>query len=128
MKTIGVAVKAIILRDGNLLLLKKSKEENVAPETWDLPGGRVEYGEAPQKALEREVFEETGLRVSVDSPTRVWSFMDGKLHLVGITFLCRYLSGEVILSGEHTKHIWMAKGTPLELPEWLHKEIFAIPW
>ena len=30
---------------------------------WVMPGGRVDVGEAPRQACEREVFEETGLRV-----------------------------------------------------------------
>jgi ADP-ribose pyrophosphatase YjhB (NUDIX family) len=33
---------------------------------WMLPGGRVERGETPQRAAERETLEETGLEVAVD--------------------------------------------------------------
>lgn len=38
---------------------------NYANKNWTTPGGRVERGEKPSKALEREVREETGFNVSV---------------------------------------------------------------
>jgi 8-oxo-dGTP diphosphatase len=34
--------------------------------TWSLPGGRIEPGESPKAAAEREVLEETGLKVDVE--------------------------------------------------------------
>lgn len=36
---------------------------------WTLPGGKVNRGESLVKALKREVYEETGLRVHIGSPT-----------------------------------------------------------
>jgi 8-oxo-dGTP diphosphatase len=46
---------------GRLLLIRRGH----APHTgrWTLPGGRVEPGETPEQAIEREVLEETGLTV-----------------------------------------------------------------
>jgi 8-oxo-dGTP diphosphatase len=46
---------------GRLLLIRRGH----APHTglWSLPGGRVEAGETPEQAVEREVREETGLQV-----------------------------------------------------------------
>jgi 8-oxo-dGTP pyrophosphatase MutT (NUDIX family) len=43
-----------------LLLLRTS------PRAWELPGGAVEPGEAPDIAVRREVREETGLHVEID--------------------------------------------------------------
>ncbi|MGY5779415.1 NUDIX domain-containing protein [Rhizobium sp. LEGMi135b] len=43
---------------GRLLLQEKSSGEG-----WSLPAGAIELGETPQQAIEREVLEETGLRV-----------------------------------------------------------------
>ncbi|MBR0213028.1 MAG: NUDIX domain-containing protein [Alphaproteobacteria bacterium] len=40
-----VALKAIIHKDGKILVLKRSCEEDVFAELWDIPGGKIEYGE-----------------------------------------------------------------------------------
>jgi ADP-ribose pyrophosphatase YjhB (NUDIX family) len=54
-----------IVRDdaGRLLLVRRRNEP--ARGLWSVPGGRVEDGESDADATEREVLEETGLRVLV---------------------------------------------------------------
>jgi 8-oxo-dGTP diphosphatase len=46
---------------GRLLLIQRGQEPSRG--LWSLPGGRVEAGETTEQAVEREVLEETGLRV-----------------------------------------------------------------
>jgi 8-oxo-dGTP pyrophosphatase MutT (NUDIX family) len=55
-----VRVSAFICRGGTVLLANQRRRGR---DVWLLPGGGVERGEALAEALEREVFEETGLRV-----------------------------------------------------------------
>jgi len=57
-----LGVYALVLHEGDVVLIKKAK----GPFTglWDLPGGKIEFGESPREALEREVLEETGLTVA----------------------------------------------------------------
>jgi ADP-ribose pyrophosphatase YjhB (NUDIX family) len=45
---------------GRLLLVRRSDSGN-----WELPGGRVEFGEDATAAVEREVAEESGVTISV---------------------------------------------------------------
>jgi 8-oxo-dGTP diphosphatase len=47
--------------EGRLLLIRRGHDPHRG--RWSLPGGRVEAGESPQQAVEREVREETGLSV-----------------------------------------------------------------
>lgn len=54
--------RAIILHDGNILMIFRRKE---GKEYWTLPGGGVEEGETPEEAVIREVMEETTIVVSV---------------------------------------------------------------
>lgn len=58
-----IAVGAICVRDGQLLLIRRRHAP--ARGRWSLPGGRVEIGELLADALKREVREETGLEISV---------------------------------------------------------------
>lgn len=48
---------------GRLLLVKRANEPGRG--LWSLPGGRVAEGESDHSAVRREVFEETGLTVTV---------------------------------------------------------------
>ncbi len=54
-------VSALLVRDGAVLLAKRSPAKRAYPNTWSFPGGHVEPGEALDAALVREVGEEVGL-------------------------------------------------------------------
>ena len=60
----GVGCGAAILRDGRLLLVKR----RCAPEAgcWNLPGGKVEFGESVAEAIKREIREEVGLDITLE--------------------------------------------------------------
>jgi ADP-ribose pyrophosphatase YjhB (NUDIX family) len=58
-----VGVTGIIFNEKNEVLLFK---HSYRTHSWSLPGGYMSAGEHPQEALEREIFEESSLVVSVD--------------------------------------------------------------
>jgi ADP-ribose pyrophosphatase YjhB (NUDIX family) len=55
----GIAHDAL----GRILLVKRGKPPGQG--LWSVPGGRVEHGESDERAVERELREETGLSVIV---------------------------------------------------------------
>ena len=67
MTTLGVFA-AIFDGDGRILCVRM----NYATHAWTTPGGRVEPGESPLAALEREVLEESGLVVAADALVGVY--------------------------------------------------------
>ena len=69
----GMAVKAIVYdRTGRCLALRRDPRSNLYPGQWDLPGGKVDDGESFDAALQREVFEETGLRLELMGVIGAW--------------------------------------------------------
>ena len=59
-------VVAAVIRDheGRILLTRRPKGRHMAG-LWEFPGGKVLAGEAPERALERELEEELGVEVEV---------------------------------------------------------------
>ena len=77
---------------------------------WCIPGGAMESGESAAEACEREVFEETGLKVRVkhlvgvySNPDQLVIYPDGnKVHIVVIGFEAEIIGGKLGLSNETT--------------------------
>jgi 8-oxo-dGTP pyrophosphatase MutT (NUDIX family) len=66
MKNLSRAVVAIIENDGKILIGKKRlKEKNLLNNAWHIPGGKNLEFETDIDAIKRELFEETGLNISI---------------------------------------------------------------
>ncbi|MDE0350847.1 MAG: NUDIX domain-containing protein [Gammaproteobacteria bacterium] len=66
------AVRALVLAaPGNEILLLRFRNPSGGEDLWLTPGGGVRSGESAEAALRREVWEETGLRLTVPAPL-VW--------------------------------------------------------
>lgn len=65
-KPLRLSAKIVIQdKDDRCLMLKRSMSSKGNPGKWDLPGGKIDAGESFDGALLREVFEETGLTISI---------------------------------------------------------------
>lgn len=103
-----IAVKGIIVFDGKFLIVRRSENARAEIGYWELPGGRLEFGETTEDALRRELREEVGLEVEILRPMTTWSLIrENQAQTVGITFLCRYFGGEVTISHEHDEFAWI---------------------
>jgi ADP-ribose pyrophosphatase YjhB (NUDIX family) len=93
-------------RKGKRMLLTRLAESRMPGRkgTWTLPGGGIDHGEHPLAALEREVYEETGL------PYTVGPLLDiGSRHFIG-----RAPSGR--LEDFHGLRLVYAGSVPVDLP------------
>lgn len=99
-----VSQKAIVhdLDQDTILLVRKSSDSNYAG-CWELPGGRMENGEDFDASLEREVHEETGVRVRAvpGEPTYLWQWRWEQRFVIGMVRYAWPLGKEIDLSG-HT--------------------------
>ncbi len=109
------AIKAFIVHDGKMLLIKRRSTDAHEPGTWDQPGGRLELGESPFTGLQREVAEETGLTIEILTPIDIHFFVRDDGQKIQLTvFLCNSPKGEIKLSEEHTEYQWKDLNDPVE--------------
>jgi len=80
-------VDVIVEREGGIVLVRRRNE----PLGWALPGGFVEVGERVETAAVREIAEETGLSVRLDTLLYVYSdpARDPRCHTLTVVFLGR---------------------------------------
>ena len=93
---IGVGSGAIIFNsEGKVFLAKRGREARNESGKWEFPGGGVEFGERLEDALVREIREEYGFAIEVDTLLDVVNHIipSEKQHWVSPTFLCRYQGG-----------------------------------
>jgi ADP-ribose pyrophosphatase YjhB (NUDIX family) len=109
-----VAVGAIIVSDGALLMVRRAREPGMG--LWSIPGGRVEFGEHLGAALEREVKEETDLDVEVGDLIG-FAEVVGDPHYVILDFGARVVGDTVpSASGDAAEARWVTFEEVLTLP------------
>ncbi len=105
--------KAVILHKLKILLVKRSGEGYFAPDKWEFPGGKLKVGERVEDVLEKEVFEETGLTVSLLSKLGYMQTETADnpkykgLPVIRVYMLAKSESDRVKLSKEHTDSKWV---------------------
>jgi ADP-ribose pyrophosphatase YjhB (NUDIX family) len=104
-----LAVSAAIFRDDRILLVRRARSP--AKGFYSLPGGRVEFGESLHTALQREVDEETGLRIEIAGLAgwrEVLPTTTGGGHYLIMSFAARWAANEVVLNEELDDFKWLA--------------------
>lgn len=100
----GLAVDAIIVRDGQVLLIERKNDPYKGH--WATPGGFVDFDETVEQALAREVKEETGLTVKEHSLLRIASdpARDPR-QVVCAVFLVTVPPDEVAVAGDDANSV-----------------------
>ena len=93
---VTVVAVALVDVDGRVLISKRPKGKPMAG-LWEFPGGKIEIGESPEKALIREIKEELNLDVSDRclAPFTFASHKYEKFHLLMPLYVCRVWEGNV---------------------------------
>lgn len=98
-------VGAVILKDGQVLCAQRGLGSALGG-MWEFPGGKIEAGETPREALEREIDEELHCQVDVGAEitTTAHAYDFGVVSLT--TFFCELVTGEPRLT-EHAAVKWL---------------------
>ena len=104
MKTIEVV--AAVIRDGDRIFATQ-RGYGDWKDYWEFPGGKIELGETPEDALIREIQEELGAEITVDSYLTTVEYDYPAFHLHMQCYLVHVTDGELILK-EHEAARWLS--------------------
>lgn len=104
-----ISVRALIKSDEKILLVRRASGTPRYMGQFELPGGKVEYGENPEASVRREVLEELGVEAGVVQLYKVVSWMDtierDTQHII-VVYLVSLAHTKLTLSSEHDKFLW----------------------
>lgn len=129
-KYIRPGMKAFIVRDGKILIVKE-RVKRFGKETiiYDLPGGGIDPGENLYDALRREVREEVGLEIEIEHPVGNWDFVipsfedpSFNVHIICLGYQCKLID-DVKIDTSHNPAkledifdaVWISKAEILAL-------------
>ena len=95
-RLIKASVGAVVFKGPEVLLIKRGRPPLKGH--WSIPGGKLEFGEALEPALQREVREETGIEIEIIGLIDVFEALpekEGDGHYLMVDYVCRWKSGEV---------------------------------
>ncbi len=108
-----VGVGAIVIRNNAVLLVRRGNPPG--KDLWAIPGGRLRLGESLQEAAEREIMEETGVRIRAGSPLYTFDFIErdseGRIryHYVIVDLHAEYMSGEPCGGDDALEALWVTE-------------------
>jgi 8-oxo-dGTP diphosphatase len=109
--TILIVVAAALTNEHGDFLLQRRPQGRAMAGLWEFPGGKVELGETPELALMRELNEELGINVTIDS-----------LHPITFATTQNDRRGILLLLYHCTKWSGIALALDDQVLDWVHPD------
>lgn len=125
-----VAMKAFIVDEVNdtIFLMHKGTKDALNPGKWEVPGGKMEFGETTTETFKREVKEESGLDIEVGSNlTKPWQWTFTKsngdrIQIIAVGKICLALNQKIDYSNQ-TDTDDLIEGRWVPIREVLHYDL-----
>ena len=115
-KPFSISAKVLISDSENrCLFIQRSESSRWNPAAWDIPGGKLDPGEIFMDGLLREVQEETGIDVTIDSLLGSNEDETNNFRIIHVVMNGTYQSGEITLSTEHIDFKWVLLEDALDM-------------
>lgn len=101
-------VAAVIERDGLILCAQRDDEGGELARKWEFPGGKLEPGETRQRALERELDEELGVRIDTGAYLMSVEHRYAEFSIVMHAYMATIAEGQILLC-EHLAVRWLRR-------------------
>ena len=115
MKTIQVS--AAIIHDNAGRIFATQRGYGDMKGGWEFPGGKIEPGETPEAALQREIREELDTDIAIERLLKTVEWDYPAFHLTMHCYLCHVVSGALTLK-EHEAAHWLS-ANELDSVAWL---------
>ena len=103
---IMIKVVAAVIKKGDRYFIARRAQHKDHAGNWEFPGGKIEASESPEKALERELFEEFRIRTQTGEYLISSRHDYGEFQIELMAYASKYIQGEFQLT-DHDKIAWV---------------------
>lgn len=108
-----IGVGAVVFNaDNEILLIKRGKAPNLG--RWMVPGGTLEWGETLEEAAVREVREETGIDIEIETFVEIIEAItpgEEGFHYVIMDYAAHPVSGTLAAASDALDAVWAPAGS-----------------
>lgn len=119
-----IRVVGAVFHDGERILACRKKPGKPLEGHWEFPGGKIEPGETPEQALEREIREELNLIAEVGQKVTTTTYEYDFATIELTTFYCTLVDGDLRLT-DHDDTKWVTSTEAAHLT-WAPADIPAV--
>ncbi len=122
LKTVEVVAGLVVDACGRVLATRCAPHRHGGD--WEFPGGKLEAGETPAQAVQRELAEELAIQVEAGELLQTVEWDYPTFHLRMHCIICRPVAGTIQLR-EHTDARWLG-ADELYTPDWLPADVVVL--